>query len=86
MVPFAISMCFAQVKFSNTCFRIIYPDTKEEMEAKGITDDQLLTILDVVQLKSIVEREGGWDAVRDWKDTLSGGDKQRVRSLSVSRF
>lgn len=44
----------------------------------GKTDDDLMKVLAVVQLEHIVEREGGWDSARDWKDALSGGDKQRV--------
>ena len=35
-------------------------------------------ILDIVQFGTIVEREGGWNREREWKDALSGGDKQRV--------
>jgi ATP-binding cassette subfamily D (ALD) long-chain fatty acid import protein len=26
----------------------------------------------------MVTREGGWDVVREWRDALSGGDKQRI--------
>jgi ABC-type uncharacterized transport system fused permease/ATPase subunit len=44
----------------------------------GITDNDLLEILDVVQIKGIVEREGGWDQEKEWTLALSGGDKQRV--------
>jgi hypothetical protein len=44
----------------------------------GITDNDLLTILSAVHMDSIVEREGGWDAAREWRDALSGGDKQKV--------
>lgn len=58
--------------------QIIYPDTREEMLAKGRTDEALLAILDVVEMGHIVEREGGWDTVREWRDALSGGDKQRI--------
>ena len=44
----------------------------------GITDNELLQILSLVRMGNIVEREGGWDAVREWRDTLSGGDKQKM--------
>ena len=57
---------------------MIYPDTKEDMHRRGVTDDDLLRALAVVQMEHIVEREGGWDAAKEWRDALSGGDKQRV--------
>ena len=44
----------------------------------GITDDDLLKILAVVQMEHIVEREGGWDAAREWREALSGGDQQKI--------
>jgi ATP-binding cassette subfamily D (ALD) long-chain fatty acid import protein len=44
----------------------------------GVTDDDLLEILSIVQLESVVEREGGWDVAREWRDVLSGGDKQKI--------
>lgn len=58
--------------------QIIYPHTVAEMQARGITDDDLQKILDIVQLNTIVSREGGWDTMREWRDALSGGDKQRI--------
>ncbi|WFD36483.1 ATP-binding cassette long-chain fatty acid transporter pxa2 [Malassezia cuniculi] len=58
--------------------QVIYPDTVAEMHAKGVSDDDLLKILDLLQIGSIVAREGGWDVEREWRDALSGGDKQRI--------
>ena len=44
----------------------------------GISDDDLLEILAVVQMEHIVEREGGWDVAREWREALSGGDQQKI--------
>ncbi|KAI0735491.1 ABC transporter transmembrane region 2-domain-containing protein [Earliella scabrosa] len=58
--------------------QVIYPHGKDDMEARGITDDDLLEVLAVVQMEHIVEREGGWDAAREWREALSGGDQQKI--------
>ena len=39
--------------------QVIYPDTCEDMQSRGITDDVLETILAIVHLQYIVKREGG---------------------------
>jgi ATP-binding cassette, subfamily D (ALD), member 3 len=58
--------------------QVIYPDTLDDMKHKRITDKDLISYLEKVQLGYILERESGWNAVKDWIDVLSGGEKQRI--------
>jgi ATP-binding cassette, subfamily D (ALD), peroxisomal long-chain fatty acid import protein len=37
-----------------------------------------MDVLAAVQMDHVVEREGGWDAAKEWRDALSGGDKQKI--------
>lgn len=58
--------------------QVIYPHSKADMDRRGITDEQLSQILSIVHMVGIVEREGGWDSIREWRESLSGGDQQKI--------
>lgn len=57
--------------------QIIYPDTLNDMIKKNITEQNLLAIMKMVSLEHVVARDS-FDVIRDWKDILSGGEKQRM--------
>jgi len=48
------------------------------MRADGRSDHELKGILDAVRLGYLPDREDGWDCRKEWKDVLSGGEKQRI--------
>ncbi|KAG0663263.1 hypothetical protein C6P46_002853 [Rhodotorula mucilaginosa] len=58
--------------------QIIYPHSYPDFVKSGKTDDDLLEILRKVHLAYLPEREGGYDVRKEWKDILSGGEKQRM--------
>lgn len=58
--------------------QVIYPDGDRDMRTKGVTEDDLKRVLDEARLGYLPDREGGWDTRKEWKDVLSGGEKQRM--------
>lgn len=63
--------------------QITYPHSHAEAVRRGGSDEKLRKHLDRVQLTYLMDRDGGLDAVADWMDVLSGGEKQRI---AVSLF
>lgn len=58
--------------------QLTYPHSGAEAKRRGATDAVLEGHLRRAQLAYLLEREGGLDAVADWLDVLSGGEKQRI--------
>ncbi|KAJ9664753.1 ATP-binding cassette long-chain fatty acid transporter pxa1 [Neophaeococcomyces mojaviensis] len=58
--------------------QVIYPHTEFDMRENSKNENHLQQILDAARLGYLVEREGGWDTRKEWKDVLSGGEKQRM--------
>lgn len=58
--------------------QVIYPHSEMDMRESGRRESDLQLILDAVHLSYLPVREGGWDSRKEWKDILSGGEKQRM--------
>lgn len=59
--------------------QVIYPDGEADMRGgKRKTERDLQHVLDAARLGYLPDREGGWDTRKEWKDILSGGEKQRL--------
>ncbi|OCK85573.1 peroxisomal ABC transporter-like protein [Lepidopterella palustris CBS 459.81] len=58
--------------------QVIYPHTEIDMKDAGRRDFELSKVLEEARLGYLPDREGGWDTRKDWKDVLSGGEKQRM--------
>lgn len=58
--------------------QVIYPHTEMDMRESSRRDADLQPILNEVRLGYLPDREGGWDVRKEWKDVLSGGEKQRI--------
>jgi len=58
--------------------QVIYPHSKLQMLRKRVSDEDIKQVLKDVYLDYLIDREGGLDAINDWNDVLSGGEKQRI--------
>ncbi|KAK5451834.1 ATP-binding cassette long-chain fatty acid transporter pxa1 [Exophiala xenobiotica] len=58
--------------------QVIYPHTEIDMREHERRDSELERILEEAKLGHLLAREGGWDTRKEWKDVLSGGEKQRM--------
>lgn len=58
--------------------QLIYPHTYPEFVTSGRTLEDLQSILEAVHLAYLPDREGGWETIKEWRDVLSGGEKQRL--------
>lgn len=58
--------------------QVIYPHSEMDMRESGRRDYELSRVLEEVRLGYLPDREGGWDCRKEWKDILSGGEKQRM--------
>jgi len=63
--------------------QMIYPHSCVDFKESGKTEADLMEILTAVHLAYLPVREGGWSARKEWRDVLSGGEKQRMGMARV---
>lgn len=57
---------------------VLTSEGQNPMDAAETLDEHLKSILENVKLVYLLDREGGWDAERNWEDILSLGEQQRL--------
>ncbi|KAJ3936183.1 MAG: ABC transporter transmembrane region 2-domain-containing protein [Lentinula lateritia] len=71
--------------------QVIYPDSYADFLEKDMSiepregglGNNIRDILESVFLSYLPEREGGWSTRKEWRDVLSGGEKQRMAMARV---
>ncbi|KDQ60342.1 hypothetical protein JAAARDRAFT_174405 [Jaapia argillacea MUCL 33604] len=63
--------------------QIIYPHSYTQFVESGKKEEELMEILRAVHLEYLPAREGGWFTRKEWRDVLSGGEKQRMGMARV---
>lgn len=58
--------------------QIIYPEAPNSAKSKNMSEEGLTALLKRVRIDYIIEREGGFDVVKNWDDILSLGEQQRL--------
>lgn len=58
--------------------QVIYPHSYVDFKESGRSEADLMEILTAAHLAYLPAREGGWPTRKEWRDVLSGGEKQRV--------
>jgi ABC-type uncharacterized transport system fused permease/ATPase subunit len=58
--------------------QITYPKKIKKVDRQSSDEAHLLSLLALVRVDYLVEREGGWDTTRKWEDVLSLGEQQRI--------
>jgi ATP-binding cassette subfamily D (ALD) long-chain fatty acid import protein len=48
------------------------------MRKKGMNMEKIKRCMRIVNIDNIVESEGGWNVKKEWKEVMSGGEKQRM--------
>ena len=63
--------------------QLIYPQLDGDTESGCVSDTEIIAMAADVGLSSVIEREGGLNAEKNWHDVLSGGERQRVAIVRV---